>query len=160
MVITRGLFALVAGALLTSGCQSEAERAAKAAAAQAAAERTLFDQRRNEVLAKPGAFLTYESPEMFDKGIINSYRQLIAVTIVNSAAVTVSVEKARVVWLTEQGEEVGSSPLTFIGGTLAPGMRKRFSTSDSSLTSGTIQGEAKKVRLEFTGVQVPVPLQR
>lgn len=160
MATARRFLAVFVCALMVSSCQSEAEKQAMAVAAQAAAERALFEQRRTEVLASPGAFINWESPEMFDKGIINSYRQLIAVTIANNSAVTVTVEKARAVWLTEQGEEVGTSPVTFVDGTLAPGMKKRFSTSDSTLTSGTIQGDAKKIRIEFVTVQVSAPLQR
>jgi hypothetical protein len=139
--------------LLLVGCESEAERQRKAAEAAATAERALFEKRKAEVLAAPERFLDTSNLVYYDKGIINDYRQLTGVTITNRAAVPIRVKKARVVWLTESGDEVGSSPLT-LSATLAPGTDKRFSTDDGTMSSGTIQGSAKGARVEFTQIEV------
>jgi hypothetical protein len=143
---------------LAASCESDADKARRLAAEQALAERALFTQRRTEVLASPGRFLTYDKLGYFDKGIINDYRQLISVTITNSAAVPVVLKKGRVIWLSDSGDELGTSPLTFTG-TLSPGSSATFSTATGNLTSGTIQGQASKVRIEFTEIDVPAPRQ-
>jgi len=139
--------------LMITGCESEAEKARKLAEEQARAERVLFEQRRAEVLAAPGQFLQTSNFAYYDKGIINSYRQLTDVTVTNRAAVPVRLSKGRIVWLNDGEEEVGTSPITF-SGTLAPGMEMKFSTSAGNLTSGTIQGRATKAKIEFTEIEV------
>ncbi|MFL5344167.1 MAG: hypothetical protein ACJ8AT_05205 [Hyalangium sp.] len=139
--------------LLIAGCESEAEKARKMAEERARADRVLFEQRKTEVLTAPGRFLETSDLAYFDKGIINDYRQLIGVKVTNRSAVPVKLGKGRIVWLTDKGEELGSSPLTFKG-TLAPGAEMKFSTSDGSLTSGTIQGRASKAKIEFTEIEV------
>ena len=139
--------------LMITGCESEAEKARKLAEEQARAERVLFEQRRAEVLAAPGRFLQTSDFAYYDKGIINSYRQLTGVTVSNRAAVPIRLSKGRIVWLSDSEEEIGTSPLTF-SGTLAPGAEMKFSTAAGNLTSGTIQGRATKVKIEFTEVDV------
>ncbi len=143
--------ALVGVTLLSYACESDAEKARKAEAA-------LFLQRKGELLAHPDLFLDTSDFKSFDEGIINSYRQLIGLKITNKSALTVKPKSGRVTWLRADGSEVGSSPLSF-DGTLAPGMDKLYSTADRSLTSGTIQGAADRLRVEFTSVEVVETLQ-
>lgn len=161
------LAAIVAATV--AGCESEAVRAQRAAAVaqvqakkaaedQARAEQELFERRRAEVMAAPSNFLEISDIESFDKGFINSYRELTGVSITNRSRVPIRLAKGRAVWIDAKGEEVGAAPLTFRGD-LAPGAQVRFTKGAGNLTSGTIQGSASRVRVEFTDLQVLTPAQ-
>jgi len=153
-----GVAVMLAAVVL--GCESESEKAAKqvfaaqqALEAQQRAERLLFEKRRDELKRSPGAFLEAGGFNFHDKGIINSYRQLTSLTVTNKSALNVKLRRGRVTWLDANGNEVGSSPLTFKG-TVASGAEGTFSTSAGTLTSGTIEGSADRARVEFTEIDV------
>lgn len=145
--------------LLMVGCESEVEKSYKLAEEQARAERVLFDQRKAEVLAEPSRFLEISDLVHYDEGIIKNYRQLVSVKITNRSAVNIRLKKGRMVWLLDNGEELGTTQLTFTG-TIPPGAETIFTLKDGNLKSTTIQGAATKGRIEFTDIEVIAPLQK
>jgi hypothetical protein len=61
--------------------------------------------------------------------------------------------KGAVEWKNEKGESIGSTPFT-LKGSIPSGDTKAFSSSAGTLSSGTIEGNANRVELKFTHVEI------
>ncbi len=151
------LIALVV--LMALGVGGYAFMAAQEQAAVLAKRRIEEDRQREEAelrqraTSDPGSVLTADDFKFYDKGIINSYRQLTSVSIANRSKFSLRKLSGQVEWLGEDGSFVGASPFT-LSGSIAPGDTKVFSTTAGTLETGTIQGSASKVRLKFAAAQV------
>jgi hypothetical protein len=121
--------------------------------AAAEAESNRRAQQRNDVLNNPNAFLDVSDIHSFDKGIINDYRQLVGFTVLNKSPFHLKAVKGDVEWLDGKGESIGSTPFT-VNGSIPSGDTKKLRTNDGTLSSGTIQGNADKVKLKFTHVEI------
>lgn len=108
---------------------------------------------RERVTANPGSVLQVEDLKYYDKGIINSYRTLISVSIGNKSKFALRKLSGQVEWLREDGSLVGASPFT-LSGSIAPGDTKVFTAGNGTLDTGTIQGAASKARLKFDPAQI------
>jgi hypothetical protein len=106
---------------------------------------------------QPDTLLETSDLKYYDKGIINDYRQLVGVTVLNKARYcAVRSAQGDVQWLDAQGARFGSTPFT-LGKSIPAGATQRFSTDEKTLTSGTIQGGAVKAKIAFTRVDVIEP---
>jgi hypothetical protein len=135
------------GALASAKVQDDAVQAAKIAEAQEKA------QEKAQVVANPTAFLETSNEAIFDKGIINTYRQLSKVTVLNKSHFALRNIQGSVDWLDESGNTLGSTAVT-LAGSIPAGDTKSFSTEDHSMSSTTLQGKAAKYLLKFTHVDI------
>jgi uncharacterized membrane protein len=114
-------------------------------------EAARVEQERRDVRA--GKYLVTSNLEFFDKGIINDYRQVVGVTVMNRSKYAVTNMSGNVEWIDDSGAATGSVPFSF-GGSLPAGDTRRFSQSDGSLRNGTLQTSAKRARIVFTRVDI------
>jgi len=128
----------------------EAQQAASAAAVQAAAhalaeakedEQKAAAEARADVLANPGKYLKASDPRTYDKGIINSYRQLVGLTVLNTSKFPLTNVTGTVTWMSG-GATLGTTPFQ-ITGSIAPGQSESFTQAAGTLSAPTtIQGAA------------------
>jgi len=123
------------------------------AAAEAEANRKAEEERRKaeeraQILKDPTPYLAVSELAFFDKGIINSYRQLTGFSLENKSPFHLKNLKGSVDWINSQGESVGSTPFS-LKGSLASGDTKRFDVTSGTLKSGTIEASANQVKLRF-----------
>ncbi len=156
--------ALSAGMLMLSGCKSDAQQQAESAAASASAAALAVQaaqlaqaatkaRDKSSLQANPEAYLETSDIKSFDKGIINRYRQLVGVTVLNKSHFAVNNLQGEVNWTDPQGKSFGTTPFS-LKGSIPAGATVRFSTESGTLTSGTLEGEAAKVVLKFTHMDV------
>jgi hypothetical protein len=158
---------LLAAALLAftgiAGCTSQAEKQAEAAriaatkqaevqAAAAAAEAARKAQAKQALLTNPSNFIEASGAEFFDKGIINTYRELTKVSLMNKAEFPVRSVKGSVEWLDGSGNTIATVAFS-VPGSIAAGDSKTFSHSDRTLETTTIQTDAKKYRIKVTSLE-------
>lgn len=103
---------------------------------------------RESVLADPTPVLETSGFRLFDKGILNSYRQLASVTVLNRTRYSLRGLSGQVEWLSERGKFLGATPFT-LAGSLSAGATRTYTTNARTLDSGTIQSSANTVRLKF-----------
>jgi hypothetical protein len=103
--------------------------------------------------ADPTRFLKTSDLGFFDKGIINSYRQLSKVTVLNTSKFSVTGIGGEVAWTDGQGNRIGSTTFS-LAGALPAGDQKTFTTAEGTLQSGTLQGAAKSATVRFTAIKI------
>jgi hypothetical protein len=111
------------------------------------------EQARAALLRSPSQFLDVTDAKYFDKGIINDYRQLVDLTILNRSAFAVLNVTGAVDWYDGQGNNVGSIPFS-IAGSIASGDTKSFSTREGTLKTETLQTKAKTGKVRVTHVDI------
>jgi len=154
---------------LLAGCTSEAEKRAQAEQAAALARtqaelavlkaketaaeeaRARREKAKQDLLANPSAWFEATDIEFFDKGIINTYRELVKVSLMNKSRFAVRDVRGTVQWLRDNGDEIASVDFS-VPGSIAAGDTKTFSKDDGTLTSTTIQTGAQKYRIRVTKV--------
>jgi hypothetical protein len=105
----------------------------------------------------PNNYLEVKHREYYDKGIINDYRTLTSMTVLNRSRHAIHEMSGEVDWLDAQGRKFGSVPFT-LKGSIPAGDTKTFTSDAGTLTNGTIQGDAKHAQIRFTRVSVVEPL--
>lgn len=125
--------------------QAELEAVALAEEKQA----TAAAARRHDVVANPTRWLQTSGLQIFNKGILNSYRQMQRMTVTNTSAYPLRDLQGTIDWLDGAGASTGTTPFA-IEGALPAGDSKAFSTFDRSLSSGTVESRANTVRITFT----------
>jgi len=164
-------FVLLAVVLWSSACDTEAKRRAAEAQkqaeeraialqAEAAAEARIKQEkaeaearRKQEVVSNPNAFLATSDLAYFDKGILNSYRQLMKVSVTNRAPYALTGLSGEVEWISDVGE-VREKTMFSMRGSISPGDTKSFGTQDGSLNTGTTDSHAHKARVVFKQVKL------
>ena len=148
------LQAIAAAASSAAAAQSDKDKATAAAAAaakvQAAAEL------RADVQQHPDKYLTVSNEQPFDKGIINSYRQLATMTVLNRSQFALANLSGSVNWLDATGSSAGTTPFS-LSGSIPAGATVTFSTGDGTMTSGTLQAKANGVRITFAPATIVSP---
>lgn len=162
----RAVCAVVVLALASVGCdylrtdRSEGERRERPAPILETAEQAVRRMHREEcarMQTNPSALLETSEMQFYDKGIINDYRQLTAVTVLNrSRYCAMRSARGDVIWYDALGNKLGSSPIT-LSRSIPAGGTGTFSTADGTLTSGTIQGAGAKAQILLTQVDVVMP---
>lgn len=131
-----------------------ARRAAEDARIREAEERQAAERAEKQgVASNPGSVLNASGFETLDKGVINDYRQLTKVTILNRSKYALRRISGQVEWLTSDGGFVGASPFD-VEGSIPAGDTKTFSVSAGTLRSGTIQGSASSLRLRYNPAEI------
>ena len=152
LVIVVALVAAALGCDVLGGNQREKERET----AEQALKRVQQEE-CTKLRTQPGTFLETSDLQYYDEGIINDYRQLTGVTILNKARYcAVKSAEGDVTWSDANGNRFGSTAFT-LGRSIPAGATQRFSTTDGTLTSRTIQGAAVKAQITFTHVVVVEP---
>ncbi len=126
----------------------EARKAQEAARQEARARR---EQAKQDLLADPSAFIEASGTQFFNKGIFNSYRELVKVSLMNKSRFPVRDIKGTVEWLNDSGDQIASVAFS-VPGSIAAGDTKTFSKESGTLTSATIQTNAQKYRIRVTHV--------
>jgi hypothetical protein len=143
-------------AVLLTACNTEADRQKQAALT---AEQLLAKQKaaaaaeRLNVVRNPNDYLKTSDFKSLDRGIINSYRELTSVTVLNTSKYPLNNLSGEVDWLAEDGSKFGSVPFT-LKGSIPAGDTKEFSTEAHTLVSNTVKGNAKRLRVRFTNVEI------
>ncbi len=131
----------------------EKKAADERAAIIAAAEKTKQEQEAKEaalkarILASPGEFLKIGDTEMFNKGILNSYRQLVRMSVTNKSKYPLEGIAGQVEWLDDGGQmrEVTTFRLK---GSLTGGDTKVYRVSEGTLESSTTDSHAHKLNVK------------
>jgi hypothetical protein len=126
------------------------------AAVQAAAAKIVEDARekaKKDLLANPGAYLEAKDVKAFDKGILNTYRQIVGLTLLNRATLAVQDISGDVTWLDDKGARVASMPFK-LKGSIPAGGTETFSAEAGTLENGTVETKANKYRLTFSHVSI------
>jgi hypothetical protein len=164
-----GLVGVVVGAVgMTAACNldlrnedqkaREEAQARQLAAVDAAreAERRAAEAKEREkqnLRQQPDRYLSTSGVLYHDKGIINDYRQVIGMTVLNRSAYPVTSLQGEVEWQTNAGQVVGKMPFTLTGSVPAGGT-VQFSESAGTLQNGTIQTSATRALVRFTSLQI------
>lgn len=130
------------------GRREERERVEAARKAQEEKEAT----DRARLIATPDQFLETSNLVYHDEGIINDYRTLTKVTILNKSRFPVHKLSGEIDWF-DGARKIGSMPLTLTGSVPA-GDTKTFASSDGTLQNGTLQGKATAAKIRFTNVAI------
>ncbi len=158
---------LVAAALIVGGCdlfkderQEKAEKAKQQAQQVETAQEALKRSQQEEckkLAATPDALLETSGLQYHDKGIINDYRQLTGLTVLNKARYcAVRSAEGDVTWLDAQGRRFGSTPFT-LRKSIPAGATERFSVDEKTMTCGTLEGAGVTATIKFTRVDVIEP---
>ena len=137
-------------------CETQADRQRQAAAVAAelqSQQRAQEAAERARVAQNPDEYLQTSDMKVFDRGIINSYRELTGVTVLNKSKYPLDNLRGEVDWLSEDGAKYGSVPFT-LKGSIPAGDTKVFSNSAQTLASGTVMGNARRARLRFTHAEI------
>lgn len=151
-------------ALLLGGCDAlkddPREKAREKERQVETAQEALKRSQQEECLklsTQPNTLLETSALQYYDKGIINDYRQLTGVTVLNKARYcAVRSAEGDVTWLDDSGRRFGSTPFT-LQKSIPAGGTVRFSTEEKTLTSGTLEGAGKRAQINFTRVDVVQP---
>ncbi len=114
---------------------------------------------RIKVEAHPNNYLKGEIYEVYNKGIINDYCQLTSLRVINNSPFQLKDVSGRVEWFDENDNFLGSTSFS-IAYTIAAeknlfgGCFSVYSTKGRSLTSGTLQGKAKRAKIVFTNASI------
>jgi hypothetical protein len=110
---------------------------------------------KSQLMANPAPFFQATNPQMFDKGIINSYRHLSSIELTNRSKYPVTNIRASLNFLDANGQLFATIPVQ-LAGSLAPGASSVFSEQQRTLTSGTVQMTAKPARTTFAVTHVEI----
>jgi len=162
----RRVVLMVAALSAGTGCEylrgerSDRDRPERPAPILETAEQAVRRMHREEcarMQSNPATLLETSGMQFYDEGIINDYRQLTAVTVLNrSRYCAMRSARGDVVWYDALGNKLGSSPIT-LSRSIPAGGTGTFSMADGTLTSGTIQGSGAKAQILFTQVDVVMP---
>ncbi len=130
--------------------RAEMEAEAKRKAEEEAAAKEAL---KRDIAENPGKYLEAGGYKYFDKGFINSYRQLVQVTVENTSQYRVKELTGQVEWLDGDGKLVGASPVT-LEGTIDAGDSMTFSSDAHTLTSGTIEGASSNCKVVLKSAKV------
>jgi len=108
---------------------------------------------RAQIQNSPNSVLKVTDYAIFDKGIINSYRQISQMTVVNKSTYSLTEIKGEIAWQRDDGSVAGKIPFV-INKPIPAGDSKTFSTSDGSLENNTLQTVAKKPVFRFTSARI------
>ena len=108
---------------------------------------------RSSIAANPGSVLEALKHGTYDEGVFNDYTQLSTITILNRSKYGLRKISGTAEWFDDSGNLVGSTPFE-VGGSIPAGDTKVFSTQNGTLTSGTIKGEGKKLRLKYGPAEI------
>jgi hypothetical protein len=132
--------------------EQEAQTAAAAAKQAALAEIEKAKKQEISALASsPGNYLEWSDPKTFDEGIIQDYRRLTGITILNKAHFAVTDIQGNVTFTDDDGHPFGAMPFS-ITGSIPAGDTKVFGSG--TLTSSTLKGRPTKLAVSFTRVRV------
>lgn len=133
----------------------EQERVAQALAREQekAAQAQALEREKQALRDTPDSYLITSEPGYYNKGIINDYRQLIKVSVLNRSKFPVGGLSGDVEWYSDNGAKFGSTTFS-LSGSIPAGDTKIFSTENGSMSSTTIQGDAKKAKVKFTHVEI------
>jgi hypothetical protein len=155
----RAVFLVVGVMLSALGCKSETQQQADQQAILRQAEEHLKEEKaleearlKRQILANPNAYLQVSGLNAFDKGILDSYRQLTTMTVMNKTTYPLTAFTGEVHWLSDQNE-VREVTIFRLRGSLAPGDTKTFKTADGSLDTGTTESHAHKYEVSFKQVK-------
>ena len=104
-----------------------------------------------QVLAAPSRYLQASDLKYYDQGIINDYRQVVQLSVLNRSTLAVQNLAGQVDWYDKSARLVGSIPLS-LKGSIAAGATQIFSTQSGTLENGTIKTNATNARIRFTQV--------
>jgi hypothetical protein len=134
------------------GAEVEAAAAAKAAAEKKRAEEERAAARQ-DVVSNPAKYLATSGIHYFDKGIINSYRDVDSIVVTNNSSFPVKNLVANLEWSDQAGNPLGSVPAT-MKGTVAAGESKTFTTASGTLQTRTLAGAGVNVRVTWSSVSL------
>lgn len=138
--------------LCAAGCQEPAPDA-EIVAAKVLADR---EQREKDDLARePNRYLELSGLVYEDEGIVNDYRQLTAITVLNKSKHAVTDVVGEVAWYRGK-EKLGAVPFQ-LDGSIAGGDTKAFSAEAKTLKSGTLKGNADRAGVVIKTLRVVEP---
>jgi hypothetical protein len=108
---------------------------------------------RRQIVEHPNLFLQTSDYKAFDKGILDSLRQLTQMSVTNRSKYALHDLAGEVQWISDAGE-LREKTLFRLRGSIAAGDIKVFRTGDGSLDSGTVESHAHKFRVAFTTARV------
>jgi len=111
---------------------------------------------RKELLDHPDNFLRFSNVEWEDRGVVNSYRELTALTITNASTFKLRIGDAAISWVDEKGGVAGAT-IFRAAGDLASGATVRYSKADETLESPTIAGALAPGKVSVTTVEIVDP---
>ncbi len=159
----RGQLAAVvtATSVILAGCKdySRAPDPEKKADLKEAAENVAEEKEAKEkrdLVNDPARFLEVVDWTYRDDGIINSYRQMATVRVINKSKYAVRDVAGEVDWLDAQDQKLASMPFS-LKGSIPAGDTKQFALSDRTLTNGTVKLAAKKGRVRFLSLRLVEP---
>lgn len=117
------------------------------------AEAQALEQAKLDLRKSPEKHLIAGDLQYYDKGIINEYRQLTKMSVLNRSKFAVTRLAGEVDWFDDNGGKIGSTNFS-LRGSIPVGETKWFSTDDGSLKSGTLGGSSKKLGVRFTQLEV------
>ena len=132
--------------------QDPAETARLTAAEVARQTQRQSERDKAALLATPSRFLAPSDLMVDDKGIINHYRQLIRITVLNKSQFSVTGVHGEVDWVDAKGGKFGSTTFE-LAGSIPAGATEQFSVSSGTLKSTTIQGSGQPA-IRFTSLNV------
>jgi len=109
------------------------------------------------IIMSPNNYLEVKDWQGHDRGIINDYRTLKSMTVLNRSRHAIHEMSGEVDWINAQGGNDGSMPFT-LKGSIPAGDTKTFDVNTGTLTNGTVESEAKRAQIRFTRVSVVEPL--
>jgi hypothetical protein len=140
--------AAAAASAAAAAAAAQAEKDKTAAVATAATKAQAATELRADVQQHPGKYLQVSNLQDKDKGIINSYRQLTGMTVLNTSKFALNNLSGSVNWLDDNGASTGTTPFT-LSGSIPAGATVTFSTAAGTMTSGTLQSKATKQQVTF-----------
>ena len=127
---------------------------------QETAEQALQRLHREEcaqMASTPNSLLETSGQRFFDRGIINSYRQIQTMTVLNRARYcVVRSAEGDFTWVDANGARLGSVPFT-LSQSIPAGGTVNFSTQAGNMVTGTMAGAGVRVTTSFTRVDVIPP---
>jgi hypothetical protein len=137
---------VVAAALATAARERAAEQLRVEEAARVA-------QAREQLVKSPSTYLEASDVRYFDKGIVNDYRQITQMRVLNKSKFPVTDVQGEVDWTDDAGRKTGSVPFS-IRGSIPAGDTKQFAAQDGSLTNGALQTSVTHAAVRFTHVTI------
>lgn len=142
------LLVLVA-AHTAGGCKTRADEERTTAAAI----QKLEDDEKARVRSNPDAVLEVTGYAAYDKGIINDYRQVTEMTVLNRSKFALHNMSGDVEWVGKDGRGVGAIPFS-LKGSIPAGATVKFTKDAGTLTNGTLQTSAKAARITFRSAAI------
>jgi hypothetical protein len=155
---------VLAGMACNNGAQKrEIEAAASAAAEKAVAEERSrvaaaeaekarsIEHEKERVVKEPSSYLEAKDVEVFDRGILRRYREVVKLSVINKAKWPVQNMTGNVDWVDASGNTLASVILV-LKGSIPAGATQTFSKQEGTLATTTIQLAAPTYRIRFSKV--------